>query len=348
MELASKTKQGILMKNTVCAVVVTYNRKELLIKCLKSLLKQTTPLQAIIIIDNNSTDNTEELLLQENYITHITDKNNKKTTQTTTINDTTIKYIRLPENVGGAGGFYEGVKTAYEDNYDWVWIMDDDAFPTENCLEKLTPYYDTEDTVALASLKVDLDDNILYHHRGYFNFSHGLPIQEHITPEDTQRKVTDIDMASFVGLLVKREAISKIGFPKKEFFIHADDLEYCIRLRSQGKIKLINDSIIKHAEGSVKGTFEKTVLGITVNRRPYDKLWINYYMQRNLIWIGRKYSTNKLSLYLTIMKNYLMTMIGIIVFDDHKTRRIKFYTNSYLDGLKSRFENNKAKDRLYK
>ena len=48
------------------------------------------------------------------------------------------------------------------------------------------------------------------------------------------------------------------------------------------------------------------------------------------------------------MKNYLMTMIGIIVFDDHKTRRIKFYTNSYLDGLKSRFENNKAKDILYK
>ena len=88
MELASKTKQGILMKNTVCAVVVTYNRKELLIKCLKSLLKQTTPLQAIIIIDNNSTDNTQELLLQEKYITQITDKNNTRTTQTTTINDT--------------------------------------------------------------------------------------------------------------------------------------------------------------------------------------------------------------------------------------------------------------------
>ena len=180
-------------------------------------------------------------------------------------------------NMGGAGGFYEGVKQAYLDSYDWVWIMDDDAFPTPDCLKHLSPYYGLEDTAALASLKVDLDDNILYHHRGYFNFNHGLPIQIPISYEDTQVDVKEIDMVSFVGLLVKKEAIAQIGYPKKEFFIHSDDLEYCIRLRSVGKIKLINKSIIKHAEGSVQGTFAKTVLGFKVNRRPYDKLWINYF-----------------------------------------------------------------------
>lgn len=335
------------MKNSVCAVVVTFNRKELLIKCIDSLLNQSTPLQAICIVDNNSTDNTEELLYEHNYISELPVLDNTKEVLETRVNNVLIKYIRLPENMGGAGGFYEGVRQAYEDGYDWVWIMDDDAFPTESCLEQLVPYYDIEDTVALASLKVDLDDNVLYHHRGFFNFSHGLPIQEHITKEDTLTEITDIDMASFVGLLIKREAISKIGFPKKEFFIHADDLEYCIRLRSVGKIKLVNKSIIKHAEGSVKGTFQKTVLGIKVNRRPFDKLWINYYMQRNLIWLGRKYSTNKASLYMTIMKNYLMTMMGIILFDDHKIRRIKFYTNAYSDGFKSIFDNNKPKEILY-
>ena len=70
-------------------------------------------------------------------------------------------------------------------------------------------------------------------------------------------------------------------------------------------------------------------------------------MQRNLIWIGRKYSKNKLSLYLTILKNYIMTVIGIIIFDDHKYRRIKFYTNAYLDGFKSIFDNEKPKKILY-
>lgn len=334
------------MKNSVSAVVVTFNRKELLIKCIQALLNQTNPLQSIIIVDNNSTDKTEELLLQEGYIENLPPQN-KKTIQEKNVQDTKIKYIRLPENLGGAGGFYEGVKTAYEDNYDWIWVMDDDAYPTTTCLENLKPYYNEENTVALASLKVDMEDNILYHHRGYFNFTHGLPIQEHITKQDTQKETTDIDMASFVGLLIKKEAVTKIGYPKKEFFIHADDLEYCIRLRSQGKIKLINKSIIKHAEGSVQGTYKKSFLGKQVNRRPYNKLWINYYMQRNLIWLGRKYSQNKASLYTTIIKNYLMTIVGIILFDDNKIKRIKFYTNAYTDGFKSKFDNKKPKQILY-
>lgn len=335
------------MENTVCTVVVTYNRKDLLIKCIESLINQTLKPQAIYIVDNNSTDNTPELLIKHNYLKTTPQLENNIWTSSTEYEQITIKYIHLPENIGGAGGFYYGVKQAYEDNYDWVWIMDDDAFPTPACLENLEPYYDLEDTVALASLKVDLNNNILYHHRGYFNFNHGLPIQEHITSEDTKVPVKDIDMASFVGLLVKKDAIKKIGYPKKEFFIHTDDLEYCIRLRTTGKIKLINKSIIKHAEGSVQGTYKKTVLGVTANRRPYDKLWINYYMQRNLIWIGRKYSTNKLSLYTTIIKNYIMTLIGIIVFDDHKYRRIKFFTNAYYDGLTSKFDNKKPKQILY-
>jgi len=335
------------MKNSVCAVVVTFNRKTLLKKCLNSLLNQTTPLQAIYIVDNNSTDKTEELLYECNFIQQLPQNYSKKVVMQKEYENVLIKYIRLPENMGGAGGFYEGVKTAYEDDYDWVWIMDDDAFPTQTCLEYLLPYFNLKDTVALASLKVDLDGNILYHHRGFFNFNHGLPVQHHITYEDTLTEYTDIDMASFVGLLVKKEAISEVGFPKKEFFIHADDLEYCIRLRNVGKIKLINKSIIKHAEGSGEGTFEKSFMGFKVNRRPFDKLWINYYMQRNLIWLGRKYSKNKTSLYSTIFKNYLMTLMGILIFDDNKIKRIRFYTNAYIDGFKSNFQNDKAKKILY-
>jgi len=331
------------MTNRVCTVVVTYNRKDLLVKCISSLISQTSKPDAIYIVDNNSTDGTMDLLEENGYINSPLDENSSTTT---TVSSITIKYIHLDDNMGGAGGFYEGVKRAYLDGYDWVWIMDDDAFPTPTCLEVLEDYYGL-DCVALASLKVDLDGNILYHHRGYFNFDKGLPVQRHITREDTLVDVKDIDMVSFVGLLVKRSAIAEIGYPKKEFFIHCDDLEYCIRLRSKGKIKLINKSIIKHAEGSTTGTYKKKVLGITANRRPYDKLWLNYYMQRNLTWLGRKYTKNKPSLYFTILKNYLLTVIGIILFDDHKLRRMRFFYNAYKDGFTSTFDNNKPKRILY-
>lgn len=51
-------------RDTVCAVVVTYNRKGLLIECLEALRRQTRPLQAIYLIDNASTDGTPEFLLK--------------------------------------------------------------------------------------------------------------------------------------------------------------------------------------------------------------------------------------------------------------------------------------------
>ena len=55
-------------KNSVCTILVTYNRKELLIECLDGLLKQSLSVDAIYIIDNACTDGTEELLKDYGYI----------------------------------------------------------------------------------------------------------------------------------------------------------------------------------------------------------------------------------------------------------------------------------------
>lgn len=108
------------MTERVAAVVVTYNRKAMLDKCLSGLLAQTSPLDRIIVVDNASTDGTAEMFAAsgawENPI---------------------VEYCRLAENGGGNGGFYEGVKRAYEENYDWVWLMDDDAVPQPDALREL-------------------------------------------------------------------------------------------------------------------------------------------------------------------------------------------------------------------
>ena len=90
-------------KEKIAAVVVTYNRKELLKECLDALLAQTHPLDSIILIDNASTDGTPEFLKEKGFL------DNPK-----------IDYVRLSENSGGAGGFYEGMKRGYEKGFDWV------------------------------------------------------------------------------------------------------------------------------------------------------------------------------------------------------------------------------------
>ena len=101
-------------KQTVAAVVVTYNRIKLLKECIQSIRTQTRMPEEVIVVNNNSTDGTLEWLNEQKDLTVITQ-----------------------QNLGGAGGFHTGIKTAYEKGYDWVWCMDDDGLPEINALKNL-------------------------------------------------------------------------------------------------------------------------------------------------------------------------------------------------------------------
>ncbi len=107
----------------ICTVIVTYNRYELLKECLDSLLNQTYKTD-ILIVNNASTDGTDIKIKTDGYL-----KNEN------------IIYKELDKNLGGAGGFSFGVKFALDNNYDYVWLMDDDAEPELNTLEGLIKKY---------------------------------------------------------------------------------------------------------------------------------------------------------------------------------------------------------------
>lgn len=84
---------------SVAAVVVTFNRKELLCECLDGLLAQTLPPARIVLVDNASTDGTAGLLAEKGYLER-----------------GLIQYIRLPVNSGQAGftkAFNEPMKPAF-------------------------------------------------------------------------------------------------------------------------------------------------------------------------------------------------------------------------------------------
>ncbi len=343
------------MNNAVCAVVVTYNRKVLLIECLDAIKKQTRPLQGIYLIDNASTDGTPELLLVKKYINILPPQDLKEAWEkefviTNLTNGKPIKlhYVRIHENTGGAGGFYEGVKRGYERGYDWLWLMDDDAELKEDALEILGKYFSVDELSALACLKVDRKMNILHSHRGYFNFKNvfnGI-VKKINENEIKSRESIEIDHASFVGILVNSKAIMKIGYPRKEFFIHYDDLEYCIRLRQTGKILLIPNSIVIHKEAGA-GILKSKFLLKNSRRIEYKKYWLSYYSKRNLVWLGKQYTNNKILFYLKMLKSLIRHVIPVVLFDDNKFKRIQLLINAYIDGLKGVFDNDKPKRILY-
>lgn len=228
--------------------------------------------------------------------------------------------------------------------------LDDDAEPKEDALEEAAKYFHL-DCVAVANLPLDRTTyQVLRYTRGYLDCS-AFPgaIVKPLSPDSYEgRETIKIDFASFVGILIKSKVIARIGYPKKEFFIYYDDVEYCLRLRSVGKILLVPKSIIFHKEAAkTGGSIEKRLLGRKLVRKKFNELWLAYYDFRNLVRLGKKYSENKFLFYYKWIKNLFKKILVVILIDDKKLKRIRLIINAYLDGLAGNFDNEKPKKILY-
>lgn len=314
-------------KYKVCVVVVTYNRYKLLKECLNALLGQTYTAD-ILIVDNASTDGTEAGVNVDGYL------KNKN-----------IIYKRLDRNSGGAGGFFYGVRYALENSYDYAWLMDDDAEPELEALEVLLKNIDNKKYSAYAPRVMigTKEQNKLstFGHRGNLDYINCLPaFQKSIHRAEYDKAKSEIEMASFVGILIPVISIQKIGLPDERFFIHHDDTEYSLRLATIGKILLVNTVGIYHKEKRQDEKIERSFLWIKKNRIRFDRLWLKYFGLRNSIYMACKYGKGA-KRYFLIVRLYLELIKDILVYDDNKYIRLRFATASVLDGVRGVFDNEK-------
>ena len=122
---------------SVCALVVTYNRSKYLQKALEGIINQQKEVSGVLIFNNNSTDNTEEMLIDLGYIDAKCDEIAENHLYETERDGRCFYYYHNQENLGGAGGFANGIELISKLDYDYVWIMDDDVYPEPDCLGKI-------------------------------------------------------------------------------------------------------------------------------------------------------------------------------------------------------------------
>lgn len=201
----------------VAAIVVTYNRKELLRQCIRKLINQTRPLD-ILVIDNASTDGTNEIF---------DDKNNH------------LIYFNTGSNLGGAGGFSYGIKKAVELGYEYLWILDDDTLPVETALEEFL----NKDKELLGKYGF-LSSKVLWKDKSICTMNiQKITKWKQLKDYDSE---CSIQYASFVSLFLKADVVRKIGLPYKEFFIWSDDWEYTRRISKTEKCYFVPSSIVHH------------------------------------------------------------------------------------------------------
>lgn len=222
----------------VFAFVVTYNRLNLLKKTIDCLRKQSYPIDKLFIVNNGSTDGTDVWLSQQKDLMVINQ-----------------------DNVGGAGGFYRGVKFAYENNADWIWMMDDDVFPEPYCLEKLLEYRNVSKCIQPARFHSDG----VYIQWGY-NYILEKDLEVKVPSENHSRNCFSVNVGCFEGMLIHRSVVEKIGYPDARFFITSDDRIYGYLASHYTNVVLVRDA--------------KLIRSSLSHERKISPLYI-YYIYRN-------------------------------------------------------------------
>ena len=283
----------------VIAVVVTYNRKELLKEAIEALLNQDYNNCEILVVDNASTDGTRE------YIDEL-------------LKDTRVHYENTGANLGGAGGFNYGMKRACQMGCDFVWVMDDDCIVHKDSLtELLNADKQLNGNYGFLSSKVLWKDGSIC--------KMNIPKKTFSTwLKEFDKPVQEIAMASFVSLFIKTNIIKEMGLPIKEFFIWTDDWEFTRRISRKYKSYFISKSIVTHKSKNNEGADISTVDGDRVERFKY--------LYRNDVVL---YRGEGLKGWILLYIRLILHKLRILKSDKKdKKERIKIINNAIKEGKK--------------
>lgn len=235
---------------SVCAVVVTHNRRELLAECLGAVAAQTRPPERVVVVDNDSTDGTRAMV-ESSF--------------------PAVDLLVLGTNTGPAGGFHAGLTAAARGDHDWLWLMDDDTIPAADALERLLARTDLPglpQPSLLVSRVVWTDGRV-----HPMNQPEPSTADMDVFTSAVERGLVPVRGATFPSLLVSRAAVERHGPPRPGFFMWADDIDFTQRILRREAGYLVPDSIALH----------KTVTA----HRPWEGGQRFYFAVRNGVFILR-------------------------------------------------------------
>ena len=296
-------------KLRIAAIVVTYNRIGLLLGCLRAIEAQTLRPDVVYIIDNASSDGTDVTIEKEGLADGVK-------------NGIRYEYIRLEKNLGGAGGFYMGMKLAHETKkYGALWVMDDDGMPDTNCLKELSHYLDSYDYLSPMVLDNQNDDIMAFEGGGVQDFK-----------KRQENGIVKGCANPFNGILYSMKLIDTVGYPKKELFIWGDEVNYDLRCKAHGfQPIMVCSAIHRHPlnrQMTVRYLGQRTM---TVS----DKEWKLFCYIRNRTYNARQFRGG-----ISCMSQMLMDMIKFgcyYILQVKQPQKLKLVCKAMLKGFRGDF-----------
>jgi glycosyltransferase involved in cell wall biosynthesis len=228
----------------VCAATVAYNDPKELARLLSSLANQGHALSGLIVIDNSDRRYLEE---------------NRKIFDTYSKKYPFAQYQKTKNNVGSAGGFCHAMKIAHENDFDWIWPLDQDGVASDRCLAQLLNR--AHDGDILCPKKVDIDKPWVAVTKLKKNFF------GHLCPVRSGANKYEIDAFGTHGVLISKKVMDSIGYYDAcHFFVGFEDYDYARRaLRAKLAIIPVDAAEVRHPDLRRKKVMQESPL------RPRDE-----------------------------------------------------------------------------
>lgn len=297
----------------VAAVLTVFNQAEGACRCVEALLAQSTPVARIYVLFNGTAKDGQ-----------IADAFTEKFRQ-----HSNVEVLRSPENIGNAGGVKLAMRAALNRGVEWIWIVEDDALPHRDALERLIASGMQTDCV-YGSLIVDPKSKDL-----------AFPYAT-IEPDRRQRIISTISelpnsnifsvRGLWLGALIPIQVVNTVGEVNADLFIRGEDEEYPARIRKAGfKFACVRDSIIEHPR------IRHVHLAAAGANFFYEKnlpIWKAYFLVRNQVFVRRMYpSRGFVSGWFRAIATIFLSILCTVVFDNQKLKRVLTCTRAGWHGL---------------
>ncbi len=249
------------MRNGLVAIIlVNYNGFNDTVACVESILKSAYQEYRIVIVDNGAKD--KEKIIQNDFLNKHTD------------------IVASEKNLGFSGGNNLGIQYAKKKyDPDYYLLLNNDTVILNDTLSELVEHCNIIENTGLVTGKIFYysQPEVIWYAGGVFNYKTGIADQPVLGVDESSENNGCIDVTFATGcvMLLPRNVIEKIGLLDEEYFLYAEDTDYCCRIMQAGyKLVYVPSAIIYHKVSASTGN---------------QSAMQQYYMMRNNCYIIKKY-----------------------------------------------------------
>jgi GT2 family glycosyltransferase len=301
------------MKRSLYTIIISYNKLEPVFRAVDSVFKNHKH-SKIILIDNS----------EDTYFF-------KKLKQKLKTYKENILFIKNKKNLGFSKAVNQGIKIALNKGADYILLLNDDAYLDKNCIPYLIEALDKDNKAMLAGPTIfyDKDKSKIWSTGGYFNKLLGnikiLLKNKKVNPDTLKNlNIQEVDFLTGCVLMIKSEAIKKIGLFNEDLFFYGEDVDYSLRAKRKGfKILWVPYAFAWHDVDIVKGRTNPFVM---------------YNLSRSKIIIRKSHFKRKYFIYYLILHFLLHTPYKFyqILRGSKDFDSIKFWLKGTWDGIRAK------------